>query len=93
MAATNQFLLYESAAGYALFQKNEAELIASGKTVEDAVATYENFSQMVKLVAFQAFGTAEEGLTELCAIAAGKLFICIVEYFNYVQSQRVRLHC
>ena len=40
MAASNQFLLYECAAGYALFQKTEGEVVGAGKTVEDSVASY-----------------------------------------------------
>jgi len=72
MAAANQFLLYECAAGYALFQKTEGEVVGAGKVVEDSVATYDAFSNVVKLVAFQPFSTAEEGLAELHAVASGE---------------------
>jgi len=80
--SVNQFLLYENASGYALFQKTEGEVIASGKSVEEAVASYESFSAMTKLVAFQAFGTSEEAVAELQAIAAGEASDVLVNFLE-----------
>ena len=70
--ATNQFLLYENAGGYALFQKNEAEAVAQDtKQAQAAIANYDTFSKMVKLVSFQRFESAESALEECNAVANG----------------------
>ncbi|CAD7935315.1 unnamed protein product [Amoebophrya sp. A120] len=70
----NQFLLHEDANGYALFQKLECEEIAKdADKAQEAMATFEQFRQMAKLVAFQPFESAEAALTECKAIANGEV--------------------
>lgn len=67
------YLLYEAAAGYALFKKEEFDEIA-GKIskIQKAVGDQERFTKMVKLQAWKPFSTAEEALENITAIAQNK---------------------
>ena len=57
------FILYESASGYCLFEKEEFDE-AGGQLskIQNAIHDLERFSKMVKLSAYQPFTTAEEAL-------------------------------
>ena len=64
------FILYETASGYALFEKEDFDEVASQlKTVQKSIGNLERFSKMIKLAAFQPFQTAEEALENIRAIA------------------------
>mmetsp|Transcript_83872 Transcript_83872/g.234053 ORF Transcript_83872/g.234053 Transcript_83872/m.234053 type:complete len:510 (+) Transcript_83872:159-1688(+) len=66
------FLLYESAAGYALFKRLESEDI--GQTEEEQQAAMLEPKRFVKMVGLQAwvpFNDAEEALAQVNAISAG----------------------
>jgi nucleolar protein 56 len=66
------WLLLESAVGYGLFEVVEAEEIgASTEAAQQAVDDLQRFSRGVKLVAFRAFSTAEEGLAQVLAVSEG----------------------
>lgn len=68
-----QFLLFETAAGYALFQKNEMENVAQAEEeVQARVLEFASFSKMVSLKAFSPFKDAETALAEVTAIANGE---------------------
>lgn len=68
----NQYLLVEQASGYALFKKTEGEEIAQdSEVIQAAVSKYESFKDMVSLVSFQKFESAEEALSEILAIGCG----------------------
>ena len=68
------FILYESASGYALFEKEDFdELGGQLKAIQKSIANLERFSKMVKLAAFQPFQTAEEALENIQAIAQNKV--------------------
>lgn len=66
------YLLFESAAGYALFLKKEAEEVAENNDeVQAAICDARSFGKMVNLVAWAPFQNAEEALAQIDAIAVG----------------------
>lgn len=67
-----QFLLSESASGYALFEVLEADVIASQvDSVQQAITEFPRFSKMVKLSAFAPFRSAEHALENANMISEG----------------------
>ena len=68
------FILYETASGYCLFEKEEYdETGGSLSQVQKAIASLERFAKMVKIAAYQPFTTAEEALENITTLAAGKV--------------------
>ncbi len=68
------FILFESASGYALFEKEDFdELGGQMKAIQKSIGNLERFSKMVKLAAFQPFQTAEEALENVTSIAANEV--------------------
>jgi len=68
------YLLFESAAGYALLHVKEWEQVGqSSPEVQAALRELPSYSQAVKLKAFHAFRHAEEALDNMNAIAAGEV--------------------
>jgi len=68
------FILYETASGYCLFEKDEYdETGGSLSKVQKAISSLEKFSKMVTFVAYQPFTTAEEALENITTIAAAKV--------------------
>lgn len=68
------FILYESASGYCLFEKEDFdELGGQLKTIQKAIPNLERFAKMVKLSAFQPFTTAEEALENVQGISQNKV--------------------
>lgn len=64
------YILYESAAGYGLFEREEMEEIAVElPKLQAALDSMEHFSKLVKLKAFQPFLTSEKALENMKAIA------------------------
>jgi len=66
------YLLYESAAGYALFKRKEFEEV--GETEEEIQAAIQDAKKFTKMVAMQAwspFLNAEDALEQVNAVAAG----------------------
>lgn len=69
-----QFVLFESASGYALFERLQAEEIAEvTEKVQESIADFSRFSKMVRLKAFVPFLSAENALENLNDVAAGNL--------------------
>ena len=68
------FILYESASGYCLFEKEEFDE-AGGQLhkIQKAIMDLERFSKMVKLSAYQPFTTAEEALENITMISQNKV--------------------
>lgn len=67
-----QYVLYESASGYALFEVVEAEEISALKPeVQAAVTDLARFSNIVKLKAFHPFSSAENALANANDISEG----------------------
>jgi nucleolar protein 56 len=71
------YLLFESAAGYALFERKEWDEVAA---VENDIEDVKSFSKVVKLLAFHPFATAEEALAEINAIAEGSSSETLLEF-------------
>jgi nucleolar protein 56 len=69
---TAMYLLYESAAGYALFLKKEAEEVAeTEEEVQASITDYKKFSKTCSLHAWTPFTNAEEALEQVNAVSAG----------------------
>jgi len=78
-----QFLLAESAAGYALFKTSEFDDIGrADEEIQEALSDAKKFSKLAKLVAFRKFETAEEALEEVNAIAAGEASEVLVQFLE-----------
>lgn len=68
------YLLFEHAAGYALFSVKEFDEVATFlPQVESSVTDISKFQSIVKLTAFQAFRNGPNSLDNINAIAAGKI--------------------
>lgn len=71
------YLLFENATGYALFEVIEAEDIGTNlEKVQDSVLDLTRFGKMVKLKAFVPFKSAEEALANINDISEGACGIC-----------------
>ena len=68
------FILYESASGYCLFEKEEFDEAGGqlGK-IQKSILDLDRFSKMVKLSAYQPFKTAEEALENIMTIKDNKV--------------------
>ena len=68
------YILYESASGYCLFEKEEFDETGGQlKQIQKAIPNLERFSKMIKMAAFQPFKTAEEALENISLIAQNKV--------------------
>ena len=68
------FILYESAGGYCLFEKEEYDETGGNLAkVQKSINDLDRFAKTVKLVAYQPFTTAEEALENIQAVAAVKV--------------------
>lgn len=64
--------MFESAYGYALFQRQEMQEAASqSDEIQQAIKSFGSFSKMVKQVAFVPFASAENALENINAISEG----------------------
>ena len=64
------YILYESASGYCLFEKEEFDETGGQlKAIQKAIPNLERFAKMIKLAAFQPFQTAEEALENITQVA------------------------
>lgn len=68
------YILYESASGYSLFEKEEFDETGGQlKQIQKAISNLERFAKMIKLAAFTPFTTAEEALENITSIAHNKV--------------------
>jgi len=68
------YILFETAPGYALFKVNEAEDIGSMvESMQESMQSFESFAKVVSLVVFQPFHTAEQMLDNMNALSEGVL--------------------
>lgn len=66
------YVLFENATGYALFEVIEAEDIGTNlEKVQDSILELSRFGKMVKLKAFVPFKSAEEALANINDISEG----------------------
>ena len=72
--AAQQFILHESASGFALFEVAEAEAVALGTAAgASSVVDLARFSGAVKLKGMHAFSSAENALANINDISEGVL--------------------
>lgn len=68
------YILFETAPGYALFKVNEAEDIgAMVESMQESIQEYQTFAKVVSLAAFLPFRTAEQMLDNMNALSEGVL--------------------
>ena len=68
------FLLFESASGYALFEREEFDEIAGElPQIQSAITSMERFSKLVKMKAYAPFTSAEMALSNILAVAKGEV--------------------
>lgn len=66
------YLLYESAAGYALFKRKEFEEVGeTEESVQESIADVKKFGKIVQMEAWSPFTNAEDALEQVNAISAG----------------------
>lgn len=75
-------LLYETAAGYALYKVEEWDRIGNDGSIEELVKNESLFSKMVNFVAFQPFKSSAEALENITAIAAGEATDLLVSFLQ-----------
>lgn len=81
MAGT--YLLYESAAGYALFLLKESNIIAQGTdAVRSSVQDPGKFKKMIELQAFQSFASAAAAFHEINCISDGTLSESLKDFLS-----------
>ena len=69
------YVLFENATGYALFEVIEAEDIGTNlEKVQDSILELSRFGKMVKLKAFVPFKSAEEALANINDISEGAFY-------------------
>jgi len=77
------YLLFESAAGYALFENVASEEISiMSPEVQESLQNLEKFSAMVKLKSFLPFSSAEQSLEQINAISEGEVTPCLMNFLD-----------
>ena len=77
------YVLYESAAGYALFEREEMEEIAVElPKLQAALDSMEHFSKLIKLKAFQPFLTSEKALENMKAVTESHATEDLVQFLD-----------
>ena len=66
-------ILFEHASGYAIFKVSGADVVS--QAVQDAVADFTQFCQLVTLLAFQPFKTAANALDNINNVSEGMVNI------------------
>jgi nucleolar protein 56 len=87
-----EVVLFESAAGYALFRVTEGEEIGSTlSSMQASIASFPTFSKAVSLAAFLPFKSAEDALDNANAISEGVLHPELKEFLaaNVKSEQRL----
>lgn len=75
------FLLFETAAGYALFEKEEYDEIGGTlEQVQNAIQDYERFASLIKMKGYQPFKTADEALENIFAVSKGECTETLQEF-------------
>ncbi|GBE60263.1 hypothetical protein BOVATA_017560 [Babesia ovata] len=70
---TKTFFLFETAAGYALYQIEQWDQIGHVEAMEEVCSSQERFKETVKFKAFQPFTTASDALENIRAIVEGEV--------------------
>ncbi len=77
------YVLFESATGYGLFEREEMEEIAVElPKLQAAIASMEHFSKLIKLKAFQPFETSEKALANMKAIVGSHATDDLIQFLD-----------
>ena len=79
------YILFESASGYALFECTGIDSI--GNKLYDITSNVTEFSNYIKLKAFQPFSSAEDALTQINSISEGEPTI---ELLNFIEHNLIK---
>lgn len=70
----SQFLLFESASGYGLFEVTASDELSQGsEAVQRSVADLQRFGKAVKLIAFKPFTSAANALEQINAVSESQV--------------------
>ena len=76
-------MLFESASGYALFERSQAEEISDqAEQIQQQILDFGKFKAMVQLVAFEPFKSAEEALANINAVSEGMLHETLADFLD-----------
>ena len=79
----HNIILFESAAGYGLFEREEMEEIAITLTkIQDGITSMEHFSKLIKLKAFQPFLTSEKAIENMKAITNSQATDDLIQFLD-----------
>lgn len=68
------YFLFESAVGYALFEKIEFDEVNANQTqIQKAITNLESFSKMIRMKAFTQFTNAEKALENALQLSESKI--------------------
>jgi len=77
------YILFESAAGYALFEREEIESLAiTLPRIQEAINSMEHFSKLIKLTAFKPFVNSEKALENTKAIADAHVTEDLIQFLD-----------
>jgi hypothetical protein len=77
------YVLFESAAGYALFEREEIESLAiTLPRIQDAINSMEHFSKLIKLTAFKPFVNSEKALENIKALAETHVTEDLIQFLD-----------
>lgn len=77
------YILFESAAGYGLFEREEMEEIAVElPKLQAAIGSMEHFSKLIKLKAFQPFETSEKALENMKAVVESRVTEDLIQFLD-----------
>ena len=84
------YILFENATGYALFEVTDAEDIGSlTESQQKSIGDFSKFSKMVKMVSFVPFKTAQHALENINAISEGLIHEDLKEFLaTYVPANK-----
>lgn len=76
----SQFVLHESASGYAIFSVDGIDEIGQNtEAVRSSVVDFNRFAKVVVLAAFRPFESAHDALNQINAISEGKNHATMIE--------------
>ncbi|CDR94560.1 nucleolar protein Nop56, putative [Babesia bigemina] len=79
---TKTFFLFETAAGYALYQIEQWDQIGHVEAMEEVCSSEERFKETVKFKAFQPFTTASDALENIRAVVEGEVTAMLSSFLS-----------
>ncbi|EKX73784.1 snoRNA binding domain containing protein [Theileria equi strain WA] len=79
---TKTYLLFETAAGYGLYQVDNWDQIGHDASLEEMMLSQDKFTATVKFKAFQPFGTASEALENMRSLIEGQVTVLLSSFLS-----------